>query len=121
MLIFRVANFGIKFLPASESPIETLQVRWYTHLDLRLETGIFWIRAPRKKLRHFWSKIAMGRISLKPCRSSKIRKTGHYGAKYLLKTLSQHFRAVTAKNILAKKQIFWIKKMPTLEARTHLV
>ena len=116
MPIFRVANFGIKFLPASESPIETLQVRCYTHLDLRLETGIFRIRAPRKKLQDFRSKIAAGRISPKPYRSSKIQKTGHFGGQNLLKTLSKHFRAVTAKKFLTKKEIFLTQKNPDFGA-----
>ena len=41
LTVLENANFGVNFLPASASPIETLRVMWYTHLVLRPGLEIF--------------------------------------------------------------------------------
>ena len=88
--IFRNLNFRLNFLPAPESPIEFLGIMWYTHLDLRLGLGIFELSPKRKELGLHRPKSVVGHISPEPQDSSKIRKTGHFGAKNLSKTHSKH-------------------------------
>ena len=79
--IFKNLNFGLNFLLAPESPIEFLGIMWYTHLDLRLGLGIFELSPRRKELGLRRPKSVVGHISPEPQNSSKIQKTGHFGAK----------------------------------------
>ena len=88
--IFKNLNFRLNFLLAPESPIEFLGIMWYTHLDLRLGLGIFELSPKRKELGLQRPKSVVGHISPEPQDSSKIRKTGHFGAKNLPKTHSKH-------------------------------
>ena len=88
--IFKNLNLRLNFLPAPESPIEFLGILWYTHLDLRLGLGIFELSPKRKELGLHRPKSVVGHISPEPQDSSKIRKTGHLGAKNLPKTHSKH-------------------------------
>ena len=92
--IFKNLDFGLNFLLAPESPIEILGIMWYTHLDLRLGLGIFELPTRRKKIGLRRLKSAVSRISPEPQDSSKIRKTGHFGAITLTKTHSKHICAV---------------------------
>ena len=71
-------------------PFEFPGIMWYTHLDLRLGLEIFGLATRRKTRGLRRLKSVAGHISPEPQDSSKIRKTGHYGAKNLLKTLSKH-------------------------------
>ena len=65
-VIFKIAKFEIKFLPAKGPAFKTLWNMWYTHLDLRLGLGILMIHTGRKKLRQIWAKTTEGRNSPKP-------------------------------------------------------
>ena len=91
--IFKNLDFGLNFLLAPESPIEILGIMWYTHLDLCLGLGIFGLFSRRKTIGLQRLKSVVGHISPEPADSSKIRKTGHFGAKTLPKPLSKHICA----------------------------
>ena len=105
--IFKNLNFRLNFLLAPESPIEFLGFMWYTHLDLCLGLGIFELPTRRKKIGLRRLKSAVGRISPEPQDSSKIRKTGHFGAITLPKTHNKHICGVWDKKNWAEKRIFW--------------
>ena len=78
--IFKNLNFWLIFLRPSVRPIEFPGIMWYTNLDLRLGLGIFGLPTRRKRLGLRRLKSVVGHISPEPQDSSKIRKTGHYGA-----------------------------------------
>ena len=78
--IFRNLNFRLIFLRPSVRPIEFPGIMWYTNLDLRLGLGIFRIPTRRKRVGLRRLKSVVSHISPEPQDSSKIQKTGHYGA-----------------------------------------
>ena len=88
--IFKKSNFGLKFLAYMQVPFEFHRIMWYTHLDLRLGLEIFELATRRKTIGPRGPKSVIGHISPEPQDSSKIRKTGHFGAKNLPKTHSKH-------------------------------
>ena len=49
-VIFKTADFGANFLPAPGWPWKVLWIMWYTHLVLRLGSGIFGLPLRRKEL-----------------------------------------------------------------------
>ena len=63
--IFKKSNFEVTFLPARESPIETLQVMWYTQLVLCLGTEIFMI-SRRIKMLPSWAFLGPSRAGSRP-------------------------------------------------------
>ena len=92
--IFENLNFRLRFLRPSVRPIDFPGIMWYTHLDLRLGLGIFELSPRRKMLGLRRPKSGVGYISPEPQDSSKIQKTGHFGAKILPKTHSKHISRV---------------------------
>merc|ERR1712020_717057 len=79
---------------------------WYTHLDLRLGLGIFELATRGKTIEPWGPKSVIGCISPEPQDSSKIRKTGHFGAKNLPKTHRKHICTLREKGNISKKPFF---------------
>ena len=113
--IFKKSNFEVTFLPARESPIETLQVMWYTQLVLRLGTEIFMI-SRRIKMLPSWAFLGPSRAGSRPSLKipQKFQRLDISGMKTTKKPIANISLRFERKKNLAKNWFLGGSKMPPL-------
>ena len=118
--IFKKSNFEVTFLPARESPIETLQVMWYTQLVLRLGTEIFMI-SRRIKMLPSWAFLGPSRAGSRPSLKipQKFQRLDISGMKTTKKPIVNISLRFERKKIWPKNGFFWGSKLPPREAPGH--
>ena len=113
--IFKKSNFEVTFLPARESPIETLQVMWYTQLVLCLGTEIFMI-SRRIKMLPSWAFLGPSRAGSRPRLkiAQKFQRLDISGLKTYEKPITNISLRFERQKNLAKNGFLGGSKMPPL-------